>query len=93
MAPIYRLGDIYTTVVETLRPCQIRGMIHFKSDQDKIRNVRNATFSFLEMNGELCCYFTCKKHIEDIFAYCDRLAIPPSSISTITFFDVGYFIH
>ena len=93
MAPIHRLNDIYNEVISTFHPSQLRGMVHFKSDQDKIRNIKNASFSFLEMDGELCCYFTCKRHLEDIFACCDRLIIPPSSISTITFFDVGYFIH
>ena len=91
LVPIHRLIDISEAVGTKLRPIQIRGMVHFKADQDKVRKMKDV--SFLEMGDEVCCHFTCKLHLDIIFKYCDHLAIPPSSISTITFFDVGYFIH
>lgn len=91
LAPIHRLTDIADTISEILRPSQIRGMVHFKADHDKVRKMKDV--SFLEMGDEVCCYFTCKLHIDAIFKFCEHLAIPPSSISTITFFEVGYFIH
>ena len=91
VAPIHQLSDISEAVGTKLRPIQIRGMVHYKADQDRVRKMKDV--SILEMGDDVCCYFTCKLHLDAIFGYCDRLDIPPSSISTITFFDVGYFIH
>jgi hypothetical protein len=88
---VHRLSDIMSVIGEKLRPNQIRGMVHFKADHVKVRKMKDV--SFLEMGDEVCCYFTCKLHLDAIFKYCDHLAIPPSSISTIAIFNLGYFIH
>jgi hypothetical protein len=87
----HRLTEIYEKLVATLKPFQIRGMVSFRENLDKVKKMKDVYF--LEMGDEICCQFTCKQHLEIIFKGCDAHAIPPSAIHTITLHDHGYFIH
>ena len=87
---IHTLADVSENIGKQLKGNQIRGLVRFKTHHDLVKKI---DASILNMDDEVCCQFTCQRHLDVIIQNCNKLNIPPAAIHSITLFDCGSFIH